>query len=96
MKFLDADVKRPLAAVSAIVDEGNKVVFSTKESYIENEVTKERIPLIRKNGVYVIELVTENGAKKTGSKMEIDGVDEDVTFNHRLDEEDMGVFRRRA
>ena len=27
MKFLDADVKRPLASVSAIVDEGNVVVF---------------------------------------------------------------------
>ena len=44
MKFLDADVKRPLAAVSAIVDEGNTVVFSTRGSYIENDLTKDRIP----------------------------------------------------
>ena len=28
MKFLDADVKRPLGAVCEMVDEGNTVVFS--------------------------------------------------------------------
>ena len=32
MKFLDADVKRTLASVSAIVDEGNVVVFGQHES----------------------------------------------------------------
>jgi ribosomal protein L14 len=30
MKFLDADVKKPLGAVSAMEDEGNTVVFSRK------------------------------------------------------------------
>ena len=39
MKFLDADVKRPLASVSAIVDEGNVVVFGQHESFIENVST---------------------------------------------------------
>ena len=34
MKFLDADVKRPLASVSATVDEGNVVVFGQHESFI--------------------------------------------------------------
>ena len=38
-KSLDADVKRPLASVSAIVDEGSKVVFGQQELYIENEST---------------------------------------------------------
>ena len=51
MKFLDADVQRPLAAVSAIVDEGNTVVLGAKRAYIENDITKERIPMVRKNGV---------------------------------------------
>ena len=35
MKFLDADVKRPLASVSSIVDEGNVVVLGQHESFIE-------------------------------------------------------------
>ena len=47
MKFLDADVKRPLASVSAIVDEGNVVVFGQHESFIENVSTGQRIPMCR-------------------------------------------------
>ena len=39
MKFLDADVKRPLASVSAIVDEGNVVVFGHHKSFIVNVST---------------------------------------------------------
>ena len=39
MKCLDADVKKPLASVSSIVDDGNKFVFGQQESYIENEST---------------------------------------------------------
>ena len=30
MRFLDSDVKKPLAGVSAMNDEGNTVVFSKK------------------------------------------------------------------
>ena len=36
LKFLDADVKRPVASVCAIVYEGNIVVFGPQESYIVN------------------------------------------------------------
>ena len=36
LKFLDADVKRPVASVTAIVYEGNIVVFGPQESYIVN------------------------------------------------------------
>ena len=38
-KFLDAALKRPLAAVCAIVDEGNSVVFGSTESKIEHVTT---------------------------------------------------------
>ena len=37
MDFLDADVKRPLGAVSAIVDAANIVIFSRAGSYILHE-----------------------------------------------------------
>ena len=69
MKFLDADVKRPLGAVSAIVDEGNTVVFTKSGSYIENDTTRERIRMVRKGGVFVIELEAEKPvAGSTGGK----------------------------
>ena len=43
MRFLDRDVGKPLAAVSAMNDEGNTVVFSRKwGSYIENDCTGEK------------------------------------------------------
>ena len=54
MRFLDADVKRPLASVSALVDEGNVVVFGQHESFIENTNTGQRIPMSRRNGVFVM------------------------------------------
>ena len=107
MKFLDADVKRPLGSVSAMVDGGNRVVFSKGGSYVENEVTKEKIPMRRKGGVYVMELEginmvkeeegTRDDTKVGGVKRGMTGGDGDgLAFMARLDEEDMGVFRRRA
>ena len=56
MRFLDADVKRPLASVSVIVDEGNVVVFGQDESFIENTNTGQRIPMSRRDGVFVMRL----------------------------------------
>ena len=100
MRFLDADVKRPLAAVSAIVDEGNTVVFSARGAYIENDVTKEKIPMIRRNGVFILELEAEKVAVKVGMDVgAVAGGDQDegdMVFRGRLDDEGMAVFRRRA
>ena len=74
---------------------------------MENEVTKEKIPMRRQGGVYVMELEGINmvreeeetrssarvSSRKSGA-MEGDG--DGLVFMARLDEEDMGVFRRRA
>ena len=51
MRFLDADVKRPLASVSADVDEGNIVVFGPQASYVENSSAGQRIPMNRSGRV---------------------------------------------
>ena len=67
MKFLDADVKRPLASVSAIVDEGNVVVFGQHESFIENVSTGQRIPMCRRNGVFMMRVDTQPCQKTTKS-----------------------------
>ena len=54
--FLDVDVRRPLASVSAIVDEGNVVVFGQQDSDIENRSTGQSIPMSRRKGVFVVQL----------------------------------------
>ena len=63
MGFHVTDVKKPLAAVSRIVDKGNVVVFGPgpKGSYIENVATKERMPMFRERGTYHIEVDAESG-----------------------------------
>ena len=87
MKFLDSDVKKPLAAAGEIVEQGNTVVLSGKwGSYIENDTTGEKIPLTKKNGVFVMRLEAAEEGKDRGSRkqvsldpraMEVDGVDEE-------------------
>ena len=71
MKFLDADVRRPLASVAAMVDEGNIVVFSHGESYVKNVVSGDRIELVRKNGVFVMELESGKPVKQSRRTMEV-------------------------
>ena len=93
MKFLDSDVKRPLAAAGEIVEEGDTVVLSQKwGSFIENDTTQDRIPLMKKNGVFVMRLesMEEGGKVKKGNAgMEVDGLIQPI-------EEEKGVvFRRR-
>ena len=51
MKFFNADVKRPLAFLTAFVDEGNRVVFGLTQSYVENVATGQRTSTCRKRGV---------------------------------------------
>ena len=64
MNFSVTDCKKPLAAVSKIVDRGNRVVFDTEESYIENKATGEKIILERERGTYVMVVEFEMDAKK--------------------------------
>ena len=67
MKFLDAHVKRPLASVSAVVEEGNVIVFGQHESFIETVSKDQRIPMCRRNGVFVMQLDTQPCQKTTKS-----------------------------
>ena len=81
MKILDANVKRPLASVSAIVDQGNRVVFDPHMSYVENVATGQRLPMVRRRGVFVMELEVDGAKKKAGRKdkgaMEVEEVEEE-------------------
>ena len=62
-------VNKMLLAVSKIVDAGNKVQFSEEESFIQNTKSKEKLPLRRENGVYVLDLEVMSAGTKVSSKM---------------------------
>ena len=99
MRFWDAEVKKPLGAVSAIVDEGNTVVFGKKRSFIRNDATGEEIEMKRKGGTYVIELSTEAVVK--GKRMEVHGLEDgDEEKLEELIRKKYGegevIFKRRA
>ena len=108
MKFLDADVKKPLAAVSEMVDAGNTVVFSKSGSYVEEGKTGERIELARKGNTFVMRLDGRgSGGKRAASSdahgsgpMEVDQVEQLAERLMEIMERDRGegetVFRRRA
>ena len=66
MRFLVTDTKKPLAAVSSIVDEGNVVVFGPGPwgSFIQNVQNGEKIFMTRKKGTYVIAVDFQGGEKK--------------------------------
>ena len=74
-------------------DEGNTVVFSKKwGSYVENDLTGERIPMVREGGVYVMVLQAVDGKGNKVKKMK----DEDnVDVDGLSDEGEDVVFRRR-
>ena len=71
MKFIDADVRRPLASVAAMVDEGNTVIFGPRRSYVKSGATGEEIELVRKNGVFIMELDTGKVNKQGVKPMEV-------------------------
>ena len=58
MKLMVADVRKPLAAVSAIVAAGNEVVFGAGErgSFIRNPRTGEKVHLKEERGTYTMEV----------------------------------------
>ena len=62
MKFLMTDVRKPLAAVSAIVEAGNEVVFKpgVNDSFILNPRTGEKVQLKREKGTYTMEVEVED------------------------------------
>jgi hypothetical protein len=64
MNFSVTDCKKPLAAVSKIVDKGNRVVFDAGGSFIENKATGEKIVLERERGTYVMLVEFEMDTRK--------------------------------
>ena len=56
MEFHLTDAKRFLASAEKVVQAGNEIKMSAKDDgcYVRNLTTGKRIPLVRKNGVFVM------------------------------------------
>ncbi len=56
--FQVTGVNKPLAAVSRILDKGNTVVFSRsgEGSFIKNEKSGEKIPILEEKGTFVLDV----------------------------------------
>ena len=54
--FQVTDVKKPLAAVSKIVEKGNWVCFGPEEAYIYNVATERQTKLDLINGTYSLDV----------------------------------------
>jgi hypothetical protein len=65
MRFNVAPVQRPLASAAKVVEAGNKIVMSKKESYVENETTGERMPLRIERGTFVFDVDFQGGQHGT-------------------------------
>ena len=52
------EVSKPLASAARITEKGNQIVFNGEngESYIKNHKTNKKIPLVKENGVYIMEV----------------------------------------
>ena len=84
MTFQVADVTKPLGAVRAMLAAGNKVVFESGNSYIQDKTRTIRTPIEERNGAFVFDIwrpkVASNGGNmiNTGryqALMEVDSND---------------------
>jgi hypothetical protein len=70
MVFQATDVRKPLAAVSRIVEKGNTVIFDADCSYILHKASGTKTPISLENGAYVINveyLIPSSSAVDTAS-----------------------------
>ena len=59
MKAQVCDVNKALLSVHRVVQAGNRVVFSTSGSFVQDEQTGERMPLEDKGGMYTLQLLAK-------------------------------------
>ena len=57
-------VNKALLSVRKVVSAGNRVVFDSKGSYIENTKTGERMHLQDKQGMYVLKVWTKGETRE--------------------------------
>jgi hypothetical protein len=67
MTFQIADVTKPLGAVRAMLAAGNKVVFESGNSYIQDRTRTIKTPIEERNGSYVFDIWRPKAANNQGN-----------------------------
>ena len=65
MTFQVADVTKPLGAVRAMLAAGNKVVFESGNSYIQDKTRTIRTPIEERNGAFVFDIWRPKAARNS-------------------------------
>ena len=63
-----ANVNKALGAASKMVRIGNRVVFDTSGSHIENKMTKDILWLLERDGVHVVDMMVVPPGREQTSK----------------------------
>ena len=50
------DVDRPLSSVAQMVQKGSRVVFSPQGSYVEHPMSRERLALEQRGGLFMLKM----------------------------------------
>ena len=66
MRFQVTNVRKPLAAVSRIIQAGHRAVFDADGNYLQNTSTGEIIPLREKDGLFVLDAKIFKPGPETG------------------------------
>ena len=74
MEFHMTDAKRFLASAEKVLQAGNEIRMSNKPdgSYVRNVTTGKRIPLVRRNGVFVMQVYFLEGEKRIRGNIVLD------------------------
>ena len=80
-----SDVTKPLGAAREIVKAGHKIVLDEESSYIENKTTKKRIPITRKNGMFMVTMrIPDNRPLKEESQYSVMAADDKPSFHRQV------------
>lgn len=66
MKAQVCSVSKALLSVRRVLQAGNKVVFSQSGSYIEDEITGERLNLREESGMFMLKLWAKRSGQNQG------------------------------
>jgi hypothetical protein len=74
IEFHVTDATKPLVSAVKVVEAGNTIVMSSNKggSYIENDVTKERIYLRKEKGTFVFDVIFEETFKNEDVEMKLE------------------------
>ena len=67
MTFQVADVTKPLGAVRAMLAAGNKVVFESGHSYIQDKTRTIKTPIEERNGAFVFDIWRPKSSNSNGN-----------------------------